>query len=400
MKSIRILQHSVLFTTLLLLLSACSSKPLITAQTIEAVSGHTVAIIAREGAESYVWSQRSGVAARLMDADTAILRFTAPAVQQQKRLVFELEASFAGHLRSAQATVIVSPATGDSDTNATAGGTGDDNTTNGGNIEGNTTTDGDSNDSTGHGTETHAVALTLTIDKTTLNKEHNTTLSVIATYDDNSTQDYSDKVQWQITPPGAVRISGHTLTALRDVHVTLRAKSGSLLSKPVTLSIYWEVNGHRLPPEPDPKINNATLLGVDVNHNGVRDDVERWIYETYKDKHPIYIDIAMQIGQASQQILTLQNDDKKQAILIHKTETNALTCEFYYSIYAKYFNEPILIHEDIGTGFLEKLYFNTNERQAVYKEYARLLSGGVYPTPEIAKTMKKYCDFNTSKYEE
>ncbi len=37
------------------------------------------------------------------------------------------------------------------------------------------------------------------------------------------------------------------------------------------------IHGHRLPPEPDPKVNNATLLGVDVNHNGVRDDVERWI---------------------------------------------------------------------------------------------------------------------------
>ncbi|HFD14302.1 MAG TPA: hypothetical protein ENJ34_03265, partial [Epsilonproteobacteria bacterium] len=58
------------------------------------------------------------------------------------------------------------------------------------------------------------------------------------------------------------------------------------------------INGHVLPPEPDPKVNNATLLGVDVNHNGVRDDVERWIYETYKDKHPIYIDIAMQAARA------------------------------------------------------------------------------------------------------
>ena len=31
------------------------------------------------------------------------------------------------------------------------------------------------------------------------------------------------------------------------------------------------INGHTLPPEPDPKINNSTLLGIDSNNNGVRE---------------------------------------------------------------------------------------------------------------------------------
>ena len=35
------------------------------------------------------------------------------------------------------------------------------------------------------------------------------------------------------------------------------------------------INGITVPPEPAPSINNATLAGVDVNNNGVRDDVER-----------------------------------------------------------------------------------------------------------------------------
>ena len=48
-------------------------------------------------------------------------------------------------------------------------------------------------------------------------------------------------------------------------------------STPTSLSIYWEVDGHRLPPEPDPAANNATLHGIDSNHDGVRDDVERYI---------------------------------------------------------------------------------------------------------------------------
>ena len=37
------------------------------------------------------------------------------------------------------------------------------------------------------------------------------------------------------------------------------------------------INGYTLPPEPNKVQNNKTLLGVDSNHNGIRDDVERFI---------------------------------------------------------------------------------------------------------------------------
>lgn len=35
------------------------------------------------------------------------------------------------------------------------------------------------------------------------------------------------------------------------------------------------INGITVPPEPAPTINNSTLAGVDVNLNGIRDDIER-----------------------------------------------------------------------------------------------------------------------------
>lgn len=37
------------------------------------------------------------------------------------------------------------------------------------------------------------------------------------------------------------------------------------------------INGITVPPEPDATLNNSTLAGMDVNNNGVRDDVERVI---------------------------------------------------------------------------------------------------------------------------
>ena len=154
------------------------------------------------------------------------------------------------------------------------------------------------------------------------------------------------------------------------------------------------INGHVLPPEPDPKVNNATLLGVDVNHNGVRDDVERWIYETYKDKHPIYIDIAMQAARASKMVL----EHPEKAKEITRKVEGALFCGWYYQHDAYRYNDPMLVHENID-GTVKSKCFNTKKRKDVYWEYDRLLSGGVYTLPR-SKQMKALCDFNTSKYGE
>ena len=141
-------------------------------------------------------------------------------------------------------------------------------------------------------------------------------------------------------------------------------------------------------------LNDSTLLGIDSNNNGVRDDVEIWIYETYKDKHPIHIDIAMQAGRAYKQVL----ETPERALEIHETVVNApLYCAWYYQHDAEEFGDPVLVDERIDAPVKSK-YFNTKERSDVYWEYDTLLSGGSYPLPKI-REMKKLCDFNTSKYE-
>ena len=164
-----------------------------------------------------------------------------------------------------------------------------------------------------------------------------------------------------------------------------------------TSNIYSEtINGHTLPPEPDPTINNSTLLGIDSNNNGVRDDVERWIYKTYKDKHPIHIDIAMQGARGFKLVLEHPENAKK----IHYEATAYMDCEAYYKNYAKYFNESMLVKEEVSTEyFRKKIYFNTSERERAYLQYDELLSGDTYSLPKIEE-MKALCDFNTSKYEE
>ena len=156
------------------------------------------------------------------------------------------------------------------------------------------------------------------------------------------------------------------------------------------------IHGHQLPPEPDPVINDSTLLGIDVNKNGVRDDVEIWILNKYRDKHPIHIDIAMQGARGFKLIL----EHAEKAKEIHYKATAYIDCESYYSNYAKYFNEPLLVTEEVSTEYYrKKIYFNTEKRKTRYIEYDKLLSGDSYTLPKI-ENLKSLCDFNTSKYEE
>jgi hypothetical protein len=87
------------------------------------------------------------------------------------------------------------------------------------------------------------------------------------------------------------------------------------------------IHGHTLPSEPDPKLNNTTLLGIDVNHNGVRDDVERYIYKRFgKDsKYPkTKIALAMQYAWATQKVL------ENPVIESKKHLDDAIDCESYW----------------------------------------------------------------------
>jgi hypothetical protein len=151
-----------------------------------------------------------------------------------------------------------------------------------------------------------------------------------------------------------------------------------------------EVNGFILPPYPDPKINDSTLLGIDVNNNGVRDDVERWLIFRYKDHHRIVTEIGFQGARADQ--FMLANPDKPEDARQRINGTQ--DCNFYFKNYASLFNEPILINHDILSSTAYKtMQFNTKERIETYLAYDKKLSGGVYKLTEIDE-LKAKCAFD------
>ncbi len=239
--------------------------------------------------------------------------------------------------------------------------------------------------------------LSLELPVTEMLKDNNTTLTLTALYDDNSTEDVTTKAEWIITPKDAVTIYGRTLTAKLDTSVTIQAELNATRSNPVTLEIYWEVNGHRLPPEPDPKINNATLLGVDVNDNGVRDDVERWIYKTYS--HPIERAAFMQLAKA----LQYRMGHADEAWKYRQPTSDAVTCFSYWSIVVKYIGlekyQMIQREKNIElTDEIDSVQYNTKLRKTDNKEYQKALSGGVIEDNglEPEEWIQK-CDFNATE---
>jgi len=206
---------------------------------------------------------------------------------------------------------------------------------------------------------------------------------------------YDNKVVFvpsDLLPVGAYEVEIKSLKPSKDY------KSEQIKEIKYRFYIPEVIHGHQLPPEPDPVVNNSTLLGIDVNNNDVRDDVEIWILNTYKDKHPIYIDIAMQAARGYKKALQTPQAARE----IYREVNSALYCEFYYKDYAENFNDPMLIDQYdylVGYDLREEIYLNTPQRLKVYEQYNKVLSGGTYPLPKIGE-YKDFCDFNTSKYGE
>ena len=146
------------------------------------------------------------------------------------------------------------------------------------------------------------------------------------------------------------------------------------------------IHGHQLPPEPDPVVNDSTLLGIDVNENGVRADVEIWILNKYKDHHKIVSEIALQMGRAYQIVIA----DPANAKETYKYIDAAQDCNFYFLDDAEEFGDPILIDHVILNNEFKNIQLNTEVRVKAYLKHDQLLSGGVYRLTPIDESKAKW----------
>jgi hypothetical protein len=270
-------------------------------------------------------------------------------------------------------------------------------------------------------TNSHTKTLTslkLESNTSSLNVGETAELTLIGTYSDNSSKTVTENIEYVTTPSNNIDINTTMLTAKKDGNVTLQAKVGNTLSNTLKLNITWIVNGHVLPPEPDPATNDSTLLGVDVNDNGVRDDVERWIYETYDEYipchqeldynntivirgktipsaievcednpvpyHPAVRAVAMQGARAAQIIIQEPEKARETTVIMD----DALFCSFALRDFKDNLNYYFYKSTPINKSF-EAVYFNTLQRARAYAKYNFNLSGGVYESPSHKEMLKR-----------
>lgn len=125
------------------------------------------------------------------------------------------------------------------------------------------------------------------------------------------------------------------------------------------------INGYTLPPEPDKTLNNSTLLGIDLNNNGVRDDVERKIVIKYQN--PLEVTFVMEYAKEHQSML---NSPLSEAVEIEGKMSKIADCSLFLN------RKNIKLEKFIE--YTENYTYNTKERVIAYIQFNKALSGGSY----------------------
>jgi len=217
--------------------------------------------------------------------------------------------------------------------------------------------------------------------------EHNSsTIKVTATYDDNTTEDVTQKATYT-SDYSSVSVDNGVITTGAEgsavVTVTYAGKTST-----VQVEVYEKIEGHLLPHKPDNP--DATLLGVDKNDNGVRDEVERWIYKDMPTYHHPEIErvIAMTKAKAYQMAL---HDPTNQDSKVDKAITRAIECWWYYDdLKSLPFDGAV----EKFSKRLKDIQFNTKERLKTYMEYDYTLKGTVTTATPLRLLNTSYCDQN------
>jgi hypothetical protein len=199
--------------------------------------------------------------------------------------------------------------------------------------------------------------------------EHNrTSVKVTATYDDNTTEDVTLKATYSSSDSAVDADKGIITTngeGSATVTITYADKSTS-----IKVEVYEMIDGHLLPHAPqDP---DATLLGVDANHNGVRDDVERWIYKEMPTYDHPEMERAVSMQEAKAYQMTLVDPTNKDNKVL-ETMNRAGDCWGYYVDITHF---PFKYWEEFRHKLKDK-QFNTRERLKTYFDYNRNLGAHV-----------------------
>ena len=153
-----------------------------------------------------------------------------------------------------------------------------------------------------------------------------------------------------------------------------------------------KINGKLEPPAPDPLENNASILGVDSNNDGVRDDVERWINRVVK-----------KWGNSKYKRMFLRLHAKNTHMLLKSSEISGAKLKSLFltlsnkhdscvSLYTESVSKDIITDGFSGYySVLDKLIINNKLRIDADELYNRRLHGFSYVLVDL-EDAHKYCN--------
>ncbi len=151
-----------------------------------------------------------------------------------------------------------------------------------------------------------------------------------------------------------------------------------------------DVDGSHLPPAPDQAQNDATVAGIDANHNGIRDDVELAIFHLHPTSSKIRA-AELQYALALQLELTQVSNSETWVAVVqkesHGTSCIADTTPPLSSTTTPEFDKKVFALMDARNKEVEDLVLNTELRKEKIK------SNGSYKTSYAAEGGNG-CDIN------
>ena len=169
----------------------------------------------------------------------------------------------------------------------------------------------------------------------------------------------------------------------------LKNKPKNETSKIVNGIEYTKAYDYWLPPEPNSDLNNSTLLGVDINNNKVRDDIERKIVMNPKWSAGLK---GAKLQEARTYFLAMESPEKYPNIRDLLLKSYLL--EMYYQ------NKRSVNSNEENKEDKENLKanFNTDERKLAYAKIQGKFSGGMYSIMlQPHRFVERYADYKVSE---
>jgi len=161
------------------------------------------------------------------------------------------------------------------------------------------------------------------------------------------------------------------------IRVSLRSNPGGFLN----IQVLGEPT-FNLPPDPGPA-GEVTLEGIDVNENGIRDDVERWIYLYHPESEKLRMALIQDYA-AMQNMIIHANEQNRDAVYNDMdASSRASECLTYLAS-----DEAYKLSME-----LESVVVNTSTRTYAYLQASKMLSGGTFTGKPYSK-WKFSCNFD------